>query len=222
MPGATQQGCKWGGGERERTWGSTLIVVKDGGLGLVFIGEFKAMVPNGQLQKPIKIFKAKEYGGWKGRNCFFTVVWLAMCFFRISVLKCILLWSRCLDNRSLSWALALQKEKPTVGAHYMAFDRSAGLFFTCNAMYHICVDNISTSLLCWQWTHSKACKCSRLFRNGLWVHYTWVVTTDLLKKKKSLHLVARDDHFCLATTKDSLWPMIMFTGVSTWFVVYII
>ena len=91
MPGATQQGCKWGGGERERTWGSTLIVVKDGGLGLVFIGEFKAMVPNGQLQKPIKIFKAKEYGGWKGRNCFFTVVWLAMCFFRISILKCILL-----------------------------------------------------------------------------------------------------------------------------------
>ena len=35
MPGATQQGCKWGGGERERTWGSTLIMVKDGGLGFL-------------------------------------------------------------------------------------------------------------------------------------------------------------------------------------------
>lgn len=32
------------------------------------------MVPNGQLQKPIKIFKAKEYGGWKGRNCFHSGV----------------------------------------------------------------------------------------------------------------------------------------------------
>lgn len=41
-----------------------------------------------------------------------------------------------------------------------------------------------TSLFCWQWTHSKACKCSRLFWNGLWVHYTWVGTINLLKKHK--------------------------------------
>lgn len=180
------------------------------------------MVPNGQLQKQIKIFKAKECGGLKSRNCFFMVVWLAMCFFGISILKWIPLWSRCLDNQRLSRARALQEEKPTSGFTLHSFWWICWLaFYLEHHVSKLCWQYI-TSLFCWQWTHSKACKCSRLFWDGLWVHYTWVGTTDLLKKRKSLHLVAGDDHFCLVTTKDNLWPMIMFTGVSTWFVLYII
>ena len=144
------------------------------------------MVPNGQLQKPIKIFKAKEYGGWKGRNCFHIGVAGNVFFRDINIDVDPSLKQMPWQSKLKSGTWIAKGKVSCQGSHYIAFDEFAGLFFTCNAMYHICVDNLSHHFCVDNGhipKHSKAGKHSRLFRNGLWVHYTWVGTIDLLKKK---------------------------------------
>lgn len=89
-------------------------------------------------------------------------------------------------------------------------------------IYHVCVDSrpIPYSILTIQ----------RYFGMVEWPLSTLDMSLDHLsiysknqkqkQKQNNLHPVNRDHRLCLMIDKDNLWPVITFTGVSTWFVVY--